>query len=199
MSVTLPPGASMKALGTISVTVKTITGAIARVGGAYAGDVELTSTAHGFSVGNIVVVSGITGTVEANGRHTVVEVVDANNFVIDVVFAVAYVAGGIATIPQDLYQNYVDLRTFGSGGDKTPAVRANSLFLQALSTNVGNILVGVQGMDRTVAAGGVFAELVPGQSLSQVLGQALNGLRPGEIRIDATTNGDGVRASYIPF
>jgi hypothetical protein len=198
MSVTMPPGASIKALGKISVTVKTITATLSRAAGTYTGKVQITSAGHGLIVGQTPVISGIVGTTEANGKHTVVEVVDANNFVIDVTFANAWVSGGVATIPVDLYGNYTDLRTFGSSGNTTPAVRANSIFIQALASNTANVFVGTIGMNR-VTYDGVIAELEGGQSLFEVLGHALNGLRPGELRIDATVDGEGVLASYIPF
>jgi hypothetical protein len=198
MSVTMPPGASIKCLGKIGPTVKSITATLSRVAGVYTGNVQITSAGHGFTVGQTPVISGTVGTTEANGKHTVVEVVDANNYVIDVVFANAWISGGKASIPVDLYGNYTDLRTFGSSGNTTPAVRANSLFIQALTGNTEDVFVGVNSMNR-VTFDGVIARLEPGQSLSQVLGQALNGLRPGELRIDATTAGDGVLASYIPF
>ena len=60
------------------------------------GEVRITATAHGYLTGSQVTISGVTGTVEANGSHTIT-VVDADTF--DLVrssFLNAYSAGGVA-------------------------------------------------------------------------------------------------------
>lgn len=193
----MPLGANIKCLGKSTAVLKTITNAISRVAGAFTGNVQITATGHGFTVGQYVVISGITGTVEANGRHRVVEVVDADNFVIDVVFAVAYVAGGLVSAPGDLLGNYTALRTPEAPGVWTD--RANTISVQALPDNTGNVYVGVLGIDRTtllgVVAGGI---LQPGQTLPVGLIQAPNAFKVTEIYWDADNDGDSVIASYMP-
>lgn len=190
----VPLGASLKSLGKITVTVRTITGAADNG----AGLVRITSAGHGFVTGDIVVITLVTGTTEANGRWTIIRI-DANTFdLVGSVFANVYVAGGKASIVADLFANYTVLRTYGASGVGIPAERANSIFIQALLANTGTLYVGVQGMDRFTGAG-VIAELDPGASTTMVLGNALNGMRPGEIRIDADTTGNGCYASYTPF
>lgn len=80
---------------------KTITNAISGT----AGVVRLTATAHGFSTGNIVGVSGVTGTTEANGGWMITKV-DNDNFELDgSTFVNAYVSGGTtsASVTVDMY------------------------------------------------------------------------------------------------
>jgi len=73
--------------------VRTITGAAAGTGSR----IRLTATAHGFDTGQQVVVSGVVGTVEANGSWTVV-VVTANTFELaGSTFATLYTSGGTAS------------------------------------------------------------------------------------------------------
>lgn len=60
------------------------------------GLVKLTSAAHGLETGDILQISGIVGTVEANGQWVITKV-DANTFTLDnSVFATAYTSGGTA-------------------------------------------------------------------------------------------------------
>jgi hypothetical protein len=195
----LPLGANVKSLGKITIAVTAVTNAISRVAGPYTGNVQITSTTHGLAVGDTPVISDVTGTVEANGRHTVVEVVDANNFVIDVVFAVAYVAGGVVSLPKDLLGNYTDLRAAGTVANSgILGQKTNSIFVQALRGNSGTLFVGTRNMDR-VSGAGVVVELAAGQTVSSAIMGGLNALSVRELFVDAANNGDGCYASYIPF
>ncbi len=68
-----------------------ITGAVS-----LGGLIEITDTGHGYSTGNTIFISGVTGTVEANGNW-IITVVDANHFTLNgSVFVNAYISGGEA-------------------------------------------------------------------------------------------------------
>jgi len=72
-------------------------GSYAAVSGAAnngAGLIRITATAHGFSTGNSVTITGVTGTTEANGTWTIT-VISANTFdLVGSTFTNAYVSGG---------------------------------------------------------------------------------------------------------
>lgn len=57
---------------------------------------HVTATAHGFSTGDKVVITGVVGAVQANGTWTIT-VIDANTFSIPVNVTGVYVSGGTAT------------------------------------------------------------------------------------------------------
>lgn len=73
---------------------KTITGMVTA-----AGLIRVTVAAHGWSTGNVVDISGVLGTVEANRTGWVITVFDANTFDLQgSVFTNAYVSGGTASL-----------------------------------------------------------------------------------------------------
>lgn len=87
-------------VSTATTTGKTITGITA------ANPPVFTSSAHGMSVGTVVVLSGIVGMTELNGAAAVVTAQDTNSFTlggIDATGYTAYVSGGTAT-PQTMTQ-----------------------------------------------------------------------------------------------
>ena len=77
--------------------VKTLLANITITGAATSsGVINIAATGHGLETGDIVQISGVTGTVEANGQW-VVTVPDANHFKLNnSTFANAYTAGGTA-------------------------------------------------------------------------------------------------------
>ncbi len=82
------PAPKSKTVGSQNIT---ITGAVSS-----AGLIKLTATAHGLETGDVVQISGVTGTVEANGQW-VIAVVDANHFTLNnSTFGNAYSSGGTA-------------------------------------------------------------------------------------------------------
>jgi hypothetical protein len=84
---------SSQPLGAIPGVTKTITGAVTGTGAR----VRLTATAHGLDTGQQIVVSGVVGTVEANGQWTAV-VVTANTVELaGSTFANLYTSGGTLT------------------------------------------------------------------------------------------------------
>lgn len=61
------------------------------------GLIEITATAHGYSTGDVITISGIVGTVEANSGWQIT-VVDTNHFTLNnSVFVNAYISGGTAS------------------------------------------------------------------------------------------------------
>lgn len=81
-----------------------------------ANPVVITATSHGYSNGNVVKITGITGMTQLNSRVGVVTVVDANSFSlkgIDSTTMTAYSAGGSATPNTFTVGN---VRTFSLGG-----------------------------------------------------------------------------------
>jgi len=86
-------------------------GAYATITGAAdngAGLIRITATAHGFSTGNTVTISGVVGTVEANGTWTITAIA-ANTFDLQgSAFAVAYVSGGFAVNDSVVFVNLYD-------------------------------------------------------------------------------------------
>jgi hypothetical protein len=64
-----------------------------------AGLIRITSAAHGFSTGNVVDISGVVGTTEANRTGWTITVIDANTFDLQgSVFANAYISGGLVSL-----------------------------------------------------------------------------------------------------
>lgn len=64
-----------------------------------AGLIRITATGHGFSTGNVVDVTGVVGTVEANRTGWTITVIDANTFdLVGSTFVNAYVSGGTVYI-----------------------------------------------------------------------------------------------------
>ena len=60
-----------------------------------AGLIRITVTGHGLTTGNVVDISGVVGTVEANRTGWVVTVIHVNNFDLQgSVFVNAYISGG---------------------------------------------------------------------------------------------------------
>lgn len=80
------------AMTRVELTGKTITAIVAS-----SGRIKITtSTAHGFTTGNLVSVDAVVGTVEANVTANAITVVDTTNFTLDgSTFANTYVSGGI--------------------------------------------------------------------------------------------------------
>jgi hypothetical protein len=71
-----------------------ITGAVTA-----AGLIRITATAHTFSTNNVVDISGVVGTVEANKAGWTITVIDANTFdLVGSTFVNAYVSGGVASL-----------------------------------------------------------------------------------------------------
>lgn len=63
------------------------------------GLIRITAPAHGFSTGNVVDVSGVVGTTEANRTAWTVTVIDANTFDLQgSAFVNAYVSGGVVSL-----------------------------------------------------------------------------------------------------
>jgi hypothetical protein len=61
------------------------------------GLIRITATAHGFSTGQHVDITGIVGTVEANAAHWLITVITANTFdLVGSTFTNAYTSGGVA-------------------------------------------------------------------------------------------------------
>lgn len=72
--------------------VKTITGAVT-----HGGLIQITATAHTFSTGDSVTVTGVGGTVEANAANWRITVTGANTFdLVGSTFTNAYTSGGTA-------------------------------------------------------------------------------------------------------
>jgi hypothetical protein len=84
---------SSQPLGATPGLTKTITGAVSGTGSR----VRLTATAHGLDTGQQISVSGVVGTVEANGQWTAI-VVTANTVELaGSTFANVYTSGGTLT------------------------------------------------------------------------------------------------------
>ena len=63
------------------------------------GLVRVTATAHTFSTGNVVDITGVQGTVEANRTGWTITVIDASTFdLVGSAFVNAYVSGGVASL-----------------------------------------------------------------------------------------------------
>ena len=92
--VDLVNGRNVNYSATISSTAKTIT-AITK-----AANAQITATAHGFEVGQFVLVASVAGMTQMNNiYHTVASVVDANNFTVSTNSTgySTYTSGGTAT------------------------------------------------------------------------------------------------------
>lgn len=64
-----------------------------------AGLIRITVASHGWTTGNLVDISGVIGTVEANRTGWVITVFDVNSFDLQgSVFTNAYVSGGMASL-----------------------------------------------------------------------------------------------------
>lgn len=96
----------------------TITGAVAS-----GSLIKITSNGHGLETGDIVQITGVTGTVEANGQWVVTRV-DANNFTLNLsTFSNAYVSGGTA--------KHIGFATASQAVDNTVYSTVPSFTLQA--------------------------------------------------------------------
>lgn len=100
------------------------------------GAVKLTVTAHGRTSGDVVYVTGIVGTTEANGAW-VASVVDANHFVlVGSAFVHAWVSGGtvylptVATFTADVY---------GTGSDAVAGNRVTTPVTSLIGVAVANV------------------------------------------------------------
>jgi hypothetical protein len=81
------------AVPTIAAVSRAITGAADNGSGL----VRITSTAHGFTSGDVITIAGVTGTTEANGTWTIT-VIGPNTFdLVGSAFVNAYVSGGTAS------------------------------------------------------------------------------------------------------
>lgn len=139
--------ALLNVAATVSGTTKTISGAVA-----LNGLVELTATAHGYSTGNMVLLTGIVGTTEANGIYTLT-VVDANHFTIPVTFTNAYTSGGTAALVTP--QGTVVAGNGASTGGFTALLRSGDLY------NLHNSTQRISNAVNSVNAIGVSLAVAP--------------------------------------
>mgnify|MGYP003649588819 CR=1 FL=1 len=101
-------------------STKTISGAANNGSGL----VRITATAHGYSTGNTVTISGVVGTTEANGTH-VITVISVNTFdLVGSSFSNAYTSGGSAVAIVEIPTSYLEAEIF----DLRFAQSADTLF-----------------------------------------------------------------------
>jgi hypothetical protein len=98
-----------------AATTATITGAANNGSGL----IRITATAHGFSTNDVVTISGVTGTTEANGAWVITSI-DANHFdLVASTFTNAYVSGGTAVRSANLCAIFDSSGVFlGATGDQ---------------------------------------------------------------------------------
>jgi hypothetical protein len=64
------------------------------------GLIRITAAGHRFATGNKITITGVGGTVEANGALRTITVITANTFdIVGSTFTNAYTSGGVATRP----------------------------------------------------------------------------------------------------
>jgi hypothetical protein len=84
-------------LPAIGASGKTITGAANNGSGL----IRITSTAHGFSTNDRIEITGVVGTVEANGKWTITVITSDTFDLVGSAFVNAYTSGGTATLLED--------------------------------------------------------------------------------------------------
>lgn len=92
-----------------------------------------------------------------------------------------------------------EVRATSNESSPTARLGCQSIFIQALAANTGDIYVGASGLDRTTLAG-VYA-ILPASTASSYpsvcfeLSNSPAGINANEIWIDAEVNGEGVLVS----
>ena len=182
-------GGNPASLGKFSITVITITGAADNGSGL----VRITSVAHGFVTGDIVVNRGIVGTTEANGRFTVTKITNDTYDLQGSTFANAYVSDGTASLLVKLTLNFSDMEAIDNR--LTNRVAVKSIAVQALTSNTGLIFIGKQQMNMENGDDVLF-ELDPGVAYSLNMDDVPNAFNILDFRLDASVDGE---AAYVSF